>query len=168
MEGELLDDRVLIRDEAQAQRLSQRGFGVKKDGDLELSLLEALFLIDRNSLIVSAGGALVDKEGIVRCSGNEKDFLRRYAVYKDLRERGYVVKTGFKFGAHFRVYERGDFTDDSHSKLLVHVASEDETMGFPELSRVVRLTQSVKKRLLFAVVDHEGDITYFQVDRIVP
>ncbi len=28
-------------------------------------------------------------------------------AYRDLRNRGFIVKSGFKFGTHFRVYERG-------------------------------------------------------------
>ncbi len=101
-------------------------------------------------------------------SGNEEDFLRRYNVYRDLRSKGYVVKTGFKFGVHFRVYEKSEFTEDSHSSFLVHAVSEDDTMSFPDLARAVRLTQSVKKKMMFAVVDHEGDVTYYMVDRVIP
>ena len=168
MQGELLDDRVLIRDESQAQRLIQKGFGVNREGVLELSLLEALFLFERNSLEAVSKGTKVDRVRLIKASGNEEDFQRRYKVYKDLREKGYVVKTGFKYGAHFRVYERGEFSQEGHSALLVHVVPEDAVMSFPELSRAVRLTQSVKKRMLFAVLDHEGDITYYQVDRVLP
>ena len=168
MKGELTHDKVIIKDEAQAQRLAQRGFGSLKDGVLELSLLEALFLVERGTLEVVSKGKKIIRESIVKRGGDEADFARRYSVYKDLRERGFVVKTGFKFGAHFRVYERGGFGQDGHSAILVHVVPEDTNLSFPELSRAVRLTQSVKKRLLFAVVDHEGDITYFHIERIVP
>jgi tRNA-intron endonuclease len=168
MKGMLIEDRIIIRDEPQAMRLTQKGFGKHKDDTLELSHLEALFLMERGTLSVFQKEKEVDRDMLIKRSGNEEDFLRRYGVYKDLRGRGYVLKTGFKFGAHFRVYERGEFSQEGHSAFLVHVVPEDSTMAFPELSRAVRLSQSVKKRMIFAVVDHEGDITYYQIDRMLP
>jgi tRNA-intron endonuclease len=168
MKGELFNDKVIARKDSQIQRLIQRGFGSDKDESIEFTLLEALFLFERGTIEVFSKGKKVERRSIIKASGNEEDFLRRYSVYKDLRERGFVVKTGFKFGSHFRVYERGKFSKEAHSAFLVHVMPEDAVMSFPELSRAVRLTQSVKKRMLFAVVDHEGDITYYQIDRIVP
>jgi tRNA-intron endonuclease len=167
MMGELFADRVVVK-ETRIQRLIQRGFGTKKEDHLELSLLEALFLMERGSLEVFEKGKKIERDYIVKRAGDEGDFSQRFSVYRELRERGYVVKTGFKFGAHFRVYQRGEYSDDGHSSMLVHVVSEDSGMTFPELSRAVRLTQSVKKKLVFAVVDHEGDITYYQIDRIIP
>jgi tRNA-intron endonuclease len=168
MEGELKDDRVFVKEEPQIQRLSQRGFGTPKDDLLELTLYEALFLLEKGTLRLVENGTNIGTAKIYKNAVDEKDFLRNYTVYKDLRERGYVVKTGFKFGAHFRVYARGEFTSEGHSSFLVHVVSEDAVMSFPELSRAVRLTQSVKKSMIFAAVDHEGDITYYQIDRITP
>ena len=37
----------------------------------------------------------------------DKKIQLKYPVFKDLREKGYVVKTALKFGAEFRVYEKG-------------------------------------------------------------
>lgn len=167
MKGELQIDKVVIRDMGQAERLVQKGFGTRKDSCLELSLLEALFLVDRGTLEVDSNDRAVSWEELIGKGVEEGDLNRRFGVYKDLRERGYVVKTGFKFGAHFRVYDRGDYPKGEHSKLLVHVVPEDEVMSFPEVSRAVRLAQGVKKQLYFAVVDTEGDITYYLVDRII-
>ena len=168
MKAELTDDMLVVKDKKQIQRLHQRGFGTLKEGELGLSPLESLFLIDRGTLNAVIEGNDLGRDELIERFGKEPEFLRRYSVYKDLREKGYVVKSGFKFGAHFRVYERGEFSQDGHSALLVHVVPEDEEFGFAELSRAVRLTQSVKKSLMFAVVDYEGDITYYQVDRITP
>ncbi|RMF90280.1 MAG: tRNA-intron lyase [Methanobacteriota archaeon] len=168
MDGELIEDKVIVRDGPGATRLAQRGFGTLKEGALELSLLEALFLMERGTLKVHVKGEEAGKDILIKRSEGEEDFLLRYSVYSDLRKRGYVVKTGFKFGVHFRVYERGEFSSEGHSAILVHVVPEDSTMTFPDISRAVRLAKSVKKRMIFAVVDHEGDITYYQIDRVVP
>ena len=94
--------------------------------------------------------------------------MLKYLVYSDLRSRGYVVKTGLKFGAHFRVYERGKTPGEEHSLYLVHAIPEGSKLTPADLARAVRLAHSVRKRMLFAVVDDEGDITYYSLTRERP
>lgn len=166
MDAVLKEDKVFIEDEATVTRLHQKGFGKRKEGKLELSLLEGLFLMERESIKILEDSKECTREDILS-KVDEEDFLLRYNVYKDLRERGYIVKTGFKFGAHFRVYGRGESLQE-HSRFLVHAVKESGVMSFPELSRAVRLAQGVKKTMIFAVTDDEGDITYYSVDRITP
>ncbi|MEE9595115.1 MAG: tRNA-intron lyase [Candidatus Hydrothermarchaeales archaeon] len=162
----IIEDHVVVEDTAEADRLQQKGFGSKSGDTLELSLLEALYLLEKGSLKLELNGRDAKAEDITS-KITEKDFHLRYRVYTDLRERGYIVKTGFKFGAHFRVYDRGEYPKE-HSKFLVHCVAETSTLTFPELSRVVRLTEGVKKTLVFAVLDEEGAITYYTVNRITP
>jgi len=82
------------------------------------------------------------------------------------------VKTGFKFGAHFRVYEkgvrikRGPKAPFEHTKWVVHAIKEEDRFSYPELSRAVRLAQNIRAKMLWAVVDSENDVTYYQVTRI--
>jgi tRNA-intron endonuclease len=163
----LKDDRIIVEDGAVASRLLQKSFGKKnKGGKLELSLVEGLYLIERGSITVTDGKREVSADDIVKIATDE-DFQLKCKVYADLRERGRIVKTGFKFGAHFRVYGRGD-SIEAHSKYLVHVVTESDVYAFHEVSRIVRLAHGVKKDILFAVVDEEGDITYYKVERVTP
>jgi tRNA-intron endonuclease len=162
----LIEDRIIIDDEAMATKLHQKGFGKMVEDKLELSLLEGLFLLERGTIKILENEREVTAGDILK-RADEKEFMLRYKVYKDLRKRGYIAKTGFKFGAHFRVYERGEFLTE-HSKFLVHAVPEDYVFSFPEASRAVRLAQGVKKVIIFAVVDDEGDITYYKLERITP
>lgn len=163
----LKDGRIIVEDEDAASRLLQKSFGKKsKGGRLELSLVEGLYLIERGSITVTDGKHEVTSDDIVKIAA-EEDFQLKAKVYADLRERGRIVKTGFKFGAHFRVYGRGESIEE-HSKYLVHVVPESEVYSFNEVSRIVRLAHGVKKEILFAVVDDEGDITYYKIERMTP
>jgi tRNA-intron endonuclease len=94
--------------------------------------------------------------------------MLKYLTYSDLRSRGYLVKTGLKFGAHFRVYARGEAPGETHSAYLVHAIPESHKFTSTELARAVRLAHSVRKNILFAVVDDEGDITYYSIARETP
>jgi tRNA-intron endonuclease len=162
----LVEKKIIVDDEATITKLHQRGFGKRTNKRLELSLLEGLYLHERGTLDFLEDGKKVGSSEILT-RADEDEFLLRYKVYKDLRERGYIVKTGFKFGAHFRVYERGKYPHE-HSKYLVHAVPESYIPSFPEISRAVRLAEGVNKTMVFAVVDEEGDITYYAIDRMTP
>ena len=97
---------------------------------------------------------------IIRKQGS----FTNYIVYRDLRNRGYIVKTGFKYGSEFRLYERGKSPGDGHSNYLVKVANENSEFLMSDLSSYVRVAHGVNKKLLFAVVDDENDITYYNVE----
>jgi len=85
-------------------------------------------------------------------------------VYRDLRSRGVVVKTGFKYGTHFRAYE-GD-PEKIHARYLVHSLPADYRGGWPEVSRAVRLAHGVKKHLVLASCGES--IAYVHLERVRP
>ena len=79
-----------------------------------------------------------------------------YSVYEDWRLRGYIVKTGFKFGTHFRIYFPGaspirDEKEWIHSKHVIHVFSRRSKLIISEWSRAIRVAHSVKKTFILAI-----------------
>jgi tRNA-intron endonuclease len=166
--GEICGDRVILSGNA-AGRIHQRGFFGKPigGGRLQLAPVEALYLVERGKLEVYEGDSRIDFDGLMRrFSKDDKLLPLKYAVYSDLRNRGHVVRTGLKFGADFRVYEKGDKPPESHSKFLVRVIPEKTRLCLSDISGDVRLSQSVRKKMMYAVVDDEGDVTYYSVERI--
>jgi tRNA-intron endonuclease len=89
---------------------------------------------------------------------------RRLSVYADLRDRGVCPRTGFKFGADFRVYEA---PEDDHAELLVSSLENGARMSVVELSRAVRLAHGVRKRMVFALVGGDS-VEYIAVERERP
>ena len=169
--GILVGTKVLVGDKKLKSFLKEKGFGEEEKKTLssriELSLIEALFLIENKKLEVIRNDKKLTFEDLVKIGESlEKNFYEKFLVFRDLRKRGLLVRTGFKFGADFRVYERGAKIKSSHSKFLVHVIPEEYSCSFPELSRAVRLANSVNKKMVFAVVDEESNITYYLVERI--
>ena len=169
----ILDDRVICWEPP--ADLYERGFygqRLDRDGDaLGLSLLEAAHLVDRGVLEIDGGVAAVREHG--RAVEGDR-FDRRLAVYRDLRRRGVVPKTGFKFGADFRTYEAVEHVDElGHSELLVRVLPADAALSPRDLSLDVRLAHGVRKRMVFALVGDRGDdggedITWRSVSRLTP
>jgi tRNA-intron endonuclease len=85
-----------------------------------------------------------------------KFFEDIYSVYEDWRKRGYVVKTGFKFGTHFRIYFPGASPKKEdkvwvHSKHVIHVFSRKDKLLISEWARAIRVAHSVKKTFILAI-----------------
>lgn len=85
-----------------------------------------------------------------------KFFEDLYLVYEDWRKRGYVIKTGFKFGTHFRIYFPGASpvrSEDEwmHSKHVIHVFPRKNKLLISEWARAIRVAHSVKKTFILAI-----------------
>ena len=88
-------------------------------------------------------------------------------VYAALRGRGVVPKSGFKFGADFRVYRTFSDVDSlEHSADLVRVVGPHHTVAPRDLSLDVRLAGGVRKRMVFARTAANGRIGWLSVARI--
>lgn len=169
-EARYYEGRIIVQDEAQANQIHQHGATGKplSGGRLQLAPVEALFLVDGDKLEVideESGKSLNFEELSSKLAKVDSELLLKYRVYRDLRSRGLVVKTGLKYGAHFRVYERGEIPGSNHSPYLVHAISENVQLTPQELARAVRLAHSVRKKMIFSVVDNEGDVTYYSLSR---
>jgi len=158
------------------EKVFEPGYYGKQIGErLELALVEACLLLKRGRIRVLKDGAALSFHELYDIARLlDQRFAHRYRVYEDLRERGLLVRTGFKFGCDFRVYERGvqlkkgPKAAREHTKWIVFAVSEDFAQSFQELSRAVRLAHNIRARMLWAVVDNEGDVTYYQVTRHKP
>ena len=77
-------------------------------------------------------------------------------VYEDWREKGFVLKTGFKFGTHFRIYFPGASPvkkgkEWKHSKHVIHVFPKEVAMPMSEWARAIRVAHSVRKTFIMAI-----------------
>jgi len=128
-------------------------------------LLEAAYLAEQGALSVDGGA---DAIGIRGRSAEGDRFDRRRAVYRTLRERGVVPKTGFKFGADFRTYDSVEHVDDlGHSELLVRALPAGVERSPREIALDVRLAHGVRKRMIFALVSGDS-VRWLSVGRLTP
>jgi tRNA-intron endonuclease len=178
LKAELVEDRIIISDVGNAKELFENGwFGELLEDRLELALVEAMLLLERGKIEIlkTKKKKMSSQEFYDYCLKIDQRFHTRYAVYKDLRERGLPVRTGFKFGCDFRVYERGvtpvkkgPKAPHEHTKWIVFTIPEDYNCSFQELSRAVRLAHNIRANMLWAVVDNENDVTYYSVTYLSP
>lgn len=168
VEAMLTEDRATVIDEEQARKLYEEHYYGKMVGRrLQLSLLETAFLMKEGMLRVrnARTGRKISAESVMRRARRiQPDFELRLRIYENLRARGIIVKTGFKYGSHFRAYE-GD-PEKHHAKYLVHALPAGFKGMWPEISRAVRLAHGVKKEILFGEAGDE--VTYLKLHRVRP
>jgi tRNA-intron endonuclease len=154
-EAQVLRDRAVVWSPALGAALHGQEFLGRPMGDaLQLSLTEALWLAEERGLALrdaASGKAMGASDLAARAAKLQREFALRYAAYRALRARGLVVKTGFKYGTHFRAYTGNPAK--GHAEFLVHALPEAFTCPWPDIAGVVRLAHSVRKTLLFVSGD---------------
>jgi tRNA-intron endonuclease, archaea type len=166
------EDNVVTEPTDEARELyNQSRFGsLLENGSVQLSLLEALYLVERSRVIVHNKKRQEIPFGklLAKAKRTQKGAWVRYCVFRDMRNRGYIVKTALKFGADFRVYDRGVKPGEDHAKWVVFPVHETEGHTWYEFSAKNRVAHSTKKRLLIGVVDEESEVTYWEVRWLRP
>ncbi|RXE55812.1 endonuclease [Methanoculleus taiwanensis] len=143
--------------------LEENWYGKRLDAErLMLRPVETIYLVRRDGLSLRSDGAVIDADTFVEIVGEKDVEIReKERVYADLRDKGYIPRTGYKFGHHFRVYSG----KKTHSEMLVHAMPSGVSLPMSTISRSVRLAHSVKKKMLFGCVQ-SIDIRYVEFTRI--
>ncbi len=171
--GYLIETRVIILDIEEGRRIWSLGFygkplGVPKpksadfNKPLLLDLIEAIYLVKKGYLKVydfKTGEELSISELIKIAKRSYDRFEEKYLVYEDLRNMGYIVISGLKFGTDFAVYKKGPGLE--HAPYIVDVMVSTDKINTDELIRAGRLATSVRKRFIIAVPNvKKRDVEY--------
>lgn len=160
--GRLVDNRIVIWDLADSRTLFGHGYygkplGIPKpkgtdfDAPLVLDLIEGCYLAEKGKLkLTRMDGSVVSSTEIKRlCRKQYSDFDSKYLVFQDLRDRGYIVTPGIKFGCDFAIYERGPGID--HAPYLVQVFRATDVLTATGVVLAGRLATTVKKQFILAI-----------------
>ena len=148
--------------------LTSRGYGTPEKNKLTLNAFETLFLQSKGILEVNRGKErqpLNFQQLLHHFELVDENVWAKYLVYRDLRSRGYVVREGFGLGIDFRVYERGEYGKATATYLILGI-QEGKPISVEELARVLKHVQSLKKKLVLAVVNRRGEIVYYTLSKL--
>jgi tRNA-intron endonuclease len=166
----LTDSRLIVWSPEEGMRLYSLGFygkplGIAKpreefDAPLVLDPIEGVYLLERGIIRVYSGERkrsvfLDELMSIARQTLNRFD--EKYSVYRDLRDRGFAVTPGIKYGCDFAVYEHGPGVD--HAPFIVQVRTPGDHLSAPQVVEAGRLATTVRKMFIIAVVDG-GEVRY--------
>ena len=164
--GRLFENRIVIWDIDSSRRMFKDGYygkplGIPKPKDFEfdapliLDLMEGYYLAAKKILDVvdSSGNELSPRRLHEICEASYPEFAEKFLVYKKLREDGFVVTPGIKFGSDFAVYEHGPGID--HAPYIIQVVPPSSKMTATAMVRSGRLATTVRKQFIIAISDKE-------------
>ncbi|MCD4771492.1 tRNA-intron lyase [archaeon] len=165
IQATLISNKITSNSSEAHSLFSASRFGEKLNQKIIYSLPEAFFLIENKKMSLQdfRGKILTQNETLKKIHRLDKNFLQKYIVFKDLRTKGYIVKTALKFGAEFRIYEKGKKIENTHSKWICFPISENSKTTWQNFVAKNRVAHSSKKNLLLAIVDEEGQVSYFEI-----
>jgi tRNA-intron endonuclease len=134
-------------------------FGIYKNPEkgkfLILDIFEILFLLKNGFKVYNSKELNFDE--VLKIGKKKIENLEyAYQVYEDWRSKGYILKTGFKFGTHFRIYFPGATPlkkgkEWQHSKHVIHIFYKDVSLPMNEWARAVRVAHGVRKTFITAI-----------------
>jgi len=99
------------------------------------------------------------------CQKTDSEILTKFLIYRDLRNRGYVVKDGFGFGSDFRVYERGHYGEKG-AKFLIFGLNEGQQEKMGNLQKKIEEITQMGKEPIIAVIERRGEVIYYKINKM--
>ncbi len=161
MKGELIENRIIVWNLDDSRSLFVNGYYGKPIGitkpkpeeinvPLILDLIEGLYLMEKSKLKIYRNKKTVFTNELLEiCRREHHNFDKKYLVYKDFRNKGYIVNPGIKFGCDFAVYQKGPGID--HAPYLVQVYNSSDTMSATGVVLAGRLATTVRKQFILAI-----------------
>src|SRR5918994_1788878 len=161
IQGELVENRIIVHDIENSRILFGNGYygkplgipkpkGINFDAPLILDLIESYYLIQIGKLQITLNDKMLSLKDLkIICKKQYDKFDSKYIVFQNLRNKGYIVSPGIKFGCDFAVYEQGPGID--HAPFLVQVSKPGFDITATAIVLAGRLATTVKKQFIIAI-----------------
>ncbi len=141
--------------------LLEKGYGEKHENRIVLEPYEMLYLLEKKAITVKSANLQMSFTELLKQISFQRQGLSKYLVYKDLRDRGYVVKEGIEPLYSFRLYEKGAFST-SPAKYRVLIINEGDDIRVDKLKNYIVSSVTQERDSIVAVVDRRGEIIYYK------
>ena len=174
MKGEIVENRIIVWNIQESRDLFRNGYfgkpiGIPKPNPDEinvpliLDLMEGCYLLETSKIKIYRDKKKVSLDELIKiCREEYHNFDKKYLVYKDFREKEYVVNPGIKFGCDFAVYNRGPGID--HAPYLIQVYNKSDPISSTDVVLAGRLASSVKKQFILAIPSGKSSVDYLALD----
>ena len=174
MKSELVENRIIVWDIEDSKKLFSEGYygkpiGMPKpkieeiDVPLILDLIEGLYLLENKKITITRLKEKINSEKMTEiCKKEVHEFEKKYIVYKNFRDKGYIINPGIKFGCDFAVYEKGPGID--HAPFLIQVYNRSESITTTGIVLAGRLATTVRKQFILAIPKGKDKVDFLAVD----
>ncbi len=149
---------VYAPDAPELMELRERGFGDLKGRRVLFSAYESFYLTEKGRIRVhnkKSKEVLSLRELVERFAVGKPEIWIKYLVYRDLRDRGYIVRESPK--VDFEVHGKGPM------RRLISIVFEGGEASLSKLRKLLALSLKEKKDLILAVIDRRTDIVYYSL-----
>jgi len=130
---------------------------------LILDLIEGYYLLQKSKInIYKLKKKITEKEMLQICKNEYHNFDKKFLVYKNFRDKGYIVNPGIKFGCDFAVYQKGPGLD--HAPYLVQVYNTNDSISSTDVVLAGRLATTVRKQFVLAIPHGKNNVGYLALD----
>ncbi len=160
LEAFLSKNRVYLPDAQKLMELREKGFGTLTENRVVLNPYEAFYLLEKNRV------RIVDEktkkpyslqELVTKLSVGKPAIWTKYLVYRDLRDRGYLVRVE-EGGFDFETFGKGA------TRRLVSIVFEGGESTLDKLAKLSARANKDGKDLVLAVIDRRTDIVYYTLN----
>ncbi|KAG2477619.1 MAG: tRNA-splicing endonuclease [Nitrosopumilales archaeon] len=174
MKSELIENRIIVWNIEDSKKLFSQGYYGKPIGipkpkieeinvPLILDLIEGYYLLERKKItIYQSKKKVTNRKMLEICKKEYHDFDKKYLVYKNFRDKGYIVNPGIKFGCDFAVYQKGPGID--HAPYLVQVYNNKDSISTTGIVLAGRLASTVRKQFILAISNGKDKVDYLALD----
>jgi len=153
---------VYIPYKPELMELRDRGFGDLRKGKLLFTPYESFYLIEKQRIRVfkkRGEQELTLRDVVQRFSIGKPEIWIKYLVYRDLRDRGYIVRESNR-DFDFDIYGKGPL------RRLISIVYEGGEASLRKLRKLLASAEKEKKELILAVVDRRTDIVYYTLSSL--
>lgn len=160
LEAYLSKGGVYLRDPGKVMDLREKAFGTLTGDRITLNPYETFYLVEKkriNVLDEKTRKTRSLQELVTRLSVGKPAIWTKYLVYRDLRDRGYLVREG-EAGYDFESFGKGAM------RRLVSIVYEGGESTLEKLARLSAKANKDAKDLVLAVIDRRTDIVYYTLN----
>lgn len=167
--GILEDEAVLCIGDIAINLYNKGFYGIPEKQGVRLNGFEALHLFELGRIYITDKDQEFEGKDIMKYFSSIIDnFMVRYLVYKDLRNRGYVINVGKGSAFFFRLYNREARPKTGGAKYYIKPLQEGSSIKLMELETLIELANNSKKELIFGMLDVSGDVSYLKASELKP
>jgi len=157
-EAFLRSGEVFLPRASELMEMRERGFGNLKGKRLILTPHEAFYLLEKGRITVEGKNRekITFEELVKSAPTKDPAVWVKYLVYRDLRDRGYIVRECPVF--NFEIHGKGPM------RRYVYIIYEGGEADLKTLRKLLKRAFRDKKDLILAVVDRRTDIVYYSLD----
>ncbi len=160
LEAYLSKGEVFLRDPGKLMDLREKAFGTLTGEKITLNPYETFYLVEKkriNVLDEKSKQTRSLQQLVTKLSVGKPTIWTKYLVYRDLRDRGYLVREG-EAGYDFESFGKGAM------RRLVSIVFEGGESTLEKLAKLSAKANKEGKDLVLAVIDRRTDIVYYTLN----